>query len=285
MTYLITGVTGGLGKGILDVLSKQVPASQIAVLVRSEEKGKPFAAAGYDVRIGDYSDEAVLEKAFAGIDTLMFVSGAPGQAVSREDQHRNVIAEAQKAGVKNLVYTSLANAKESTSILAPDHVVTEQLLEASGLNYKILRNNWYLDNQIGNFQEAQATGKFVYGAGDGKVGWALRREYAEAAANALVQPFAGQEVYELSGKLLTYADLYQAYKAATGQDVVEVSLSVADYQKALEDAGTPEGLVGFATAIAADIAKGALDVESSDLETLLGHPQADTVEAIKELLG
>lgn len=109
--------------------------------------------------------------------------------------------------------------------------------------------------------------------------------FQEAAANALVQDFSGQEVYELSGRLLTYADLYQTYKEATGQAVVEVSLFVADYQKALEDAGTPEAVVGFATAIAADIANGALDVESSDLEKLLGHPQADTVEAIKELLG
>lgn len=188
----------------------------------------------------------------------MFVSGVPGQAVSREEQHRNVIAAAQKAGVKNVVYTSLTNAKESISILAPDHKATEGLLEASGLNYKILCNNWYLDNQLGNFQEA--------------------------AANVLVQDFSGQEVYELSGRLLTYADLYQAYKEATGQAVVEVSLFVADYQKALEDAGTPEAVVGFATAIAADIANGALDVESSDLEKLLGHPQASTVEAIKELL-
>lgn len=285
MTYLITGATGGLGKSILDVLSKKVPASEIAVLVRSEEKGKPFVEAGYDVRIGDYSDEAVLEKAFAGVDTLMFISGAPGQAVSREEQHRNVITAAQKAGVKNVVYTSLTNAKESISILAPDHKATEELLEASGLNYKILRNNWYLDNQLGEFQSAAATGQFVYGAGAGKAGWALRREYGEAAANALVQDFSGQEVYELSGRLLTYADLYQAYKEVTGQDVVEVSLSVADYQKALAEAGTPEAVVGFATAIAADIANGALDVSSSDLETLLGHPQASTVEAIKELLG
>lgn len=33
MTYLITGATGGLGQSILDVLSKKVPASEIAVLV------------------------------------------------------------------------------------------------------------------------------------------------------------------------------------------------------------------------------------------------------------
>lgn len=39
MTTLITGVTGGLGAAILENLSKSVPASDIAVLVRSAEKG------------------------------------------------------------------------------------------------------------------------------------------------------------------------------------------------------------------------------------------------------
>lgn len=36
MTYLITGVTGGLGNGVLKALSKTVSHDEIAVLVRSE---------------------------------------------------------------------------------------------------------------------------------------------------------------------------------------------------------------------------------------------------------
>lgn len=40
MTTLITGVTGGLGAAILENLSKSVPASDIAVLVRSAKKDK-----------------------------------------------------------------------------------------------------------------------------------------------------------------------------------------------------------------------------------------------------
>lgn len=284
MTYLITGVTGGLGKSILDTLGKQVPTSEIAVLVRSVEKGHTFAQAGYDVRIGDYADQVSLEEAFKGIETLMFVSGAPGQAVSREDQHRNVIAAAEKVGVANIVYTSLAKGPASTSILAPDHIVTEELLEQSPMKVKILRNNWYLENELGILEVALATGHFTYGSGQGRVGWALRREYAEAAANALLQPFTGKEIYELSGRLMTYADLYQAFKEATSQDVAEVSLSLQEYQKALADAGTPVEVLGFATAIATDIANGALDVESNDLESLLGKPQVSAVEAIQELL-
>ena len=57
----------------------------------------------------------------------------------------------------------------------------------------------------------------VYNAPTGKVGWALKREYAEVGAKAL----AGAdfpEVLELSGKILTYAELAQALKAVSDKE-------------------------------------------------------------------
>lgn len=284
MTYLITGVTGGLGAGILKILSESVARDEIAVLVRSEAKGKAFAEAGYDVRIGDYSDEAILTKAFDGINTLMFVSGAPGQAVGRDIQHKNVIEAAKQAGVKNIVYTSIAKADHSKSVLAPDHILTEDLIKQSGLTYKILRNNWYLENELGIFQDALAGKGFVYAGGKGKVGWALRRDYAEAAAHALVQPFDGNKIYEVSGPLLSYADLHTAFQTATGKTVEAISMTLPDFQAALSQAGLPEAVVGIVSAIQADIAAGELDMTSTDFETLLGHAPTAITDAISELL-
>lgn len=285
MTYLVTGVTGGLGTAILENLAKQVPTKQIAVLVRSEEKGKTFSDAGYDVRVGTYSDQVSLEKAFAGIETLIFVSGAPGQEVARADQHRNVIAAAKTAGVANIVYTSISKGDQSTAILAPDHVVTEKLIKESGLNYKILRNNWYLENELERLKAAVAGQSFVYAGGDSKVGWALRREYGEAIANAAAQPFIANKIYELAGKQINYADLAETIKEATGADFDVVSLSIEDYKASLEKAGLPEAVIAIVAGIQNDIRNHQLEVAYSDLEDLLGHPQLTAVEAIKEVLG
>ena len=284
MTYLITGVTGGLGNGVLKALSKTVSHDEIAVLVRSEAKGVPFAEAGYAVRVGDYSDKESLVNAFSGIKTLMFVSGAPGQALSRELQHKHVIEAAKAAGIENLVYTSLANAEVSHSVLAPDHIATEAMIKQSGLTYKILRNNWYLENELGIFQDALAGKGFVYAGGEGKVGWALKREYAEAAAQALVQSFDDNHIYELSGPRLSYADLHQALETATGKTIDAVSMTISDYRAALVSAGLPDEVVGIVTAIQSDISAGELDVTSTDFETLLGHALTPVTEAISELL-
>ena len=284
MKYLVTGVTGGLGRGILEELAMIVPAKDIAVLVRSEDKGKVFAEQGYEVRIGDFSDRKALEQAFAGVETLMFVSGAPGQEVAREEQHRNVIEAAKAAGVAKLVYTSIAKGDRSKSVLAPDHIVTEALIKDSGLAYKILRNNWYLENDLDLIKAALAGQGFVHAGGEGLVGWALRRDYAEAAAHALVHPFQENVIYELAGKNISYADLADLVKQATGQDFEVISLSVEDYRSGLQAAGLPEEAVFIVSAIQDDIAKNQLKVDKSDLETLLGHPQTSLVEGIKELL-
>ena len=284
MTYLITGVTGGLGNGVLKDLSKTVSHDEIAVLVRSEAKGVPFAEAGYAVRVGDYSDKESLVNVFSGIETLMFVSGAPGQALSRELQHKHVIEAAKAAGIENLVYTSLANAEGSHSVLAPDHIATEAMIKQSGLTYKILRNNWYLENELGIFQDALAGKGFVYAGDEGKVGWALKREYAEAAAQALVQSFDDDHIYELSGPRLSYADLHQALETATGKTIDVVSMTISDYKAALVSAGLPDEVVGIVRAIQSDISAGELDVTSTDFETLLGHALTPVTDAISELL-
>ncbi|MBC8930916.1 SDR family NAD(P)-dependent oxidoreductase, partial [Escherichia coli] len=55
MTYLVTGATGGLGGYALNYLKELVPMSDIYALVRSEEKGAELKAAGFNIRVGDYS--------------------------------------------------------------------------------------------------------------------------------------------------------------------------------------------------------------------------------------
>lgn len=284
MAYLITGVTGGLGAGILAKLSQQVDKADIAVLVRSEEKGKPFKYQGYDVRIADYSDKDKLTKAFTGVDTLMFVSGAPGQATPRQQQHQNVIEAAQSAGAKNIVYTSISNGEESTAVLAPDHIFTEKLIKNSGLHYKILRNNWYLENELDTIKAAINGGAFIHAGGQGKVGWALKSDYAQAAANALVGDFSQSRIYELAGKRLSYDQLAQAVKEVSKVDFDVLSLSDQDFRQGLAQAGLSQEVIDIVAGIQTNIRQHQLEVDNSDLESLLERPQVDIHDALKEVI-
>lgn len=178
MKILVTGATGKLGTKVVETLLKTVPANQLAVSVRNPEKAEELRTRGVDVRQGDFDRPETLDTAFAGIDRLLIIS-ADGDNETRIRQHSNAVVAAERAGVKFIAYTSLANAKESKNFLAPTHQATEESILKTGIPYSFLRNNWYLENEISSIQGVQAGAPWVTSAGNGKVGWALQQDYAK----------------------------------------------------------------------------------------------------------
>ncbi|OQO69778.1 NAD(P)-dependent oxidoreductase [Enterococcus villorum] len=280
MTYLITGATGGFGNYARHALKELVSHEDIYVLARNEEKAKALKEEGWNVRIGDYADRSSMEKALKGIDRLLFVSGAPG---NRQAEHENVVIAAKDNGVSYIAYTSFADADHSTSILAPDHQFTERMIKESNIPHTFLRNNWYLENERPLIDLALKSGQFVYSAGEGKVGWALKREYAAVAAKAV----AGAdfpEVLELSGKPVSYEELAETLKKVTGKQIEIISTDEQEFVKTLENAGFPESGAHMLAAIQNDIKNHQLDVSSKDFEKALGKPLVSLYEGLKELL-
>jgi NAD(P)H dehydrogenase (quinone) len=99
---------------------------------------------GVSVRDADYSKPETLDRALAGIDTLLLISSSEvGQR--RAAQHHNVIEAAKRTGVKRIVYTSLLHADTSPLNLADEHRATEAELRVSGIPFTILRNGWYTE--------------------------------------------------------------------------------------------------------------------------------------------
>lgn len=280
MTYLVTGATGGFGKYAVNYLKELVPNEEIYVLARSEEKGAGLKNEGLNVRIGDYSDLSSMKKALTGIDRLLFVSGAPG---NRQEEHENVVKAAKESGVSYIAYTSFADADHSTSILAPDHQFTEKVIKDSGIPHTFLRNNWYLENEWPIIELALKTGRFVYAAGDGKTGWALKREYAEVAAKA-VAGSAFPEVLELSGKPVTYEELGQTLKQVVDQPIEIIQTDNQGFMKHLEEASYPETAAQMFAAIQEDIKNGQLNVVSDDFEKALEKPLISLEEGLRELM-
>lgn len=284
MNYLLTGATGELGTYALGYLKEQVGLDNIVALARTEEKAAALREQGVEVRIADFGDYTSLIPAFKGIDRMFFVSSQPGGAVSRGEQHKNVVRAAKETGVSFIAYTSFPKGSASNSPLAQDHILTEQLIAESQIPHTFLRNNWYLENETDTLNAAVAGHPFTYSAGEGKTGWALKREFAEAAVNVLTGKAAAPEILELSGTPITYAALAEALKSASGKEFDVVAMNDADYETVLSNNGVPEPVIGFILMIQNDIRNGELDVESTDFEAILGKPLTPIVEALKEFL-
>lgn len=283
MKILVTGATGKLGTKVVEALLKTVPAGELAVSVRNPEKAEGFRTRGVDVRQGDFDRPETLDSAFAGIDRLFIIS-ADGDNDTRIRQHQNAVAAAERAGVAFIVYTSIANARESTNLLAPVHRATEEAIVKTGIPYSFLRNNWYLENEIGTIQGVLAEAPWVTSAGSGKVGWAMQQDYAEAAAAVLAGDGHGNTIYELSGNLLTQEELASALGSVLRKEVPVKQVDDASYAGIMKDAGVPDFVLPLLVGIQQSIREGTLEIESNDFEKLLGRPVTPIRDALTRIV-
>ncbi|RCX23797.1 NAD(P)H dehydrogenase (quinone) [Fontibacillus phaseoli] len=283
MKILVTGATGKLGSKVVEQLLKTVPASELAVSVRDPQKAEGLRAHGVDVRQGDFDRPETLDTAFKGIDRLLIIS-ADGDNETRIRQHKHAVAAAERAGVHFIAYTSLANAQNSKNMLAPTHKATEEAILKTGIPYSFLRNNWYLENEISSIQGVLAGAPWVTSAGNGKVGWALQQEYAEAAAAVLTGNGHENKIYELSGKLLSQEEIASALGTVIAKEVPVQQVSDADYAEIMKNAGVPDFVIPILVGIQEGIREGTLEVESRDFEQLLGRQLTPINEALRQIV-
>jgi NAD(P)H dehydrogenase (quinone) len=146
---LITGATGDLGRRVINQLKQQLALDQLSVLIRDSASAlaQTYQSEGIEVRIGDYTQPASLLSAFEGIDILYFISASDDE--QRTQLHQNVVQAAIQARVSHIIYTSAVWKDETgsspLSALVDSHRQTEQLIQASGLTYTILKHNLYAE--------------------------------------------------------------------------------------------------------------------------------------------
>lgn len=276
----ITGATGQLGQLVVDALLRKVPAAQIVAAVRNPEKARGLEAKGIEVRLADYDRPETLVSAFQGIDKLLLISAS--EVGKRAPQHQAVIDAAKRAGVKLLAYTSLLHADRSPLGLAEEHRQTEAALKESGVPYVLLRNGWYVENYTGSVPVALQYNAFLGSAGEGRISWASRADFAEAAAAVLVADAdqAGR-VYELAGDQgHTLAELAAEIARQSGKPVVYNDMPEDAYKGVLLGAGLPEGLAGLLADSDIKASNGALYDDSRQLSALTGRPTISLQDAV-----
>lgn len=280
----ITGANGQLGQLVIDALLRRVPASEIVATVRSAEKGQDLAAKGVQVRIADYNRPETLDSAFAGIDTLLLISSS--EVGARATQHQAVIDAAKRAGVKLLAYTSILHADRSPLGLADEHRQTEAYLKDSGVPFVLLRNGWYAENYTGSVPTALQHQAFLGSAGDGRVSWASRQDYAEATAAVLAaEADQAGRVYELAGdQAYTLAELAAEVARQSGEPVVYKDLPEAAYKEVLVGAGLPEAFAGLLADSDVGASQGGLFDDTRQISALTGKPTITLEQSVAAVL-
>ena len=146
---ILTGATGGLGREVLKHMLTLVPPGKLIVSSPSPSCVRvawPSLPSEIEIREGDYNRPDTLTSAFAGADTLFLISYPSIARVERVSAHTAAIDAAKVAGIKRVVYTSLAFGGDSQAAVMQAHLDTETYLKASGITYTIVREGIYAES-------------------------------------------------------------------------------------------------------------------------------------------
>jgi NAD(P)H dehydrogenase (quinone) len=274
-TIAITGATGKLGRATLQyLLARGLAPESIRPIVRDLAKARDLVDSKFDVAYGNYTDAALLEAAFSGVDKLLFIStSALGE--ERMLHHRNVVNAARGAGVEHIIYTSVVKpAAVACFAASPGHFHTEVLIRDSGIAHTFFRNNLYLDIVPFLFGGALATGTLVHSGGEGRIGFIAREDIAEALAGVLTSEGHVNREYPITVSRECYglAEIAAELGRASGKDSQYKPVSPSEFRQSLERASLPPPVVAMSVALGDAVRAGEFDLSHPALATLLGRP-------------
>jgi NAD(P)H dehydrogenase (quinone) len=263
---LVTGATGQVGGEALRLLAGTAP---VRALVR--EGPWAGAPAGVEIAVGSFEDAASLERALAGVETLLLAGRDNPDQVA---QHARVLEAASAAGVRHVVKLSaLAAAQDSPVALMRWHAATEAQLRASSFRWTLLRPHLYMQNLLRLAGDAAGHGRLTAPMGDRGYPFVDTRDVGAAAAVVLRRPSDHDgATYALTGpRGVGYAQLAGLLAGIIGRDVTYRALAPKRFCADLVERGVPEWRADDLAGIAAAYTEQDNRVRA-DLPALLGRP-------------
>lgn len=284
MTIVVTGATGQLGGAVVRHLLERLPANEIVASVRDPRGAGDLGDLGVGVRHGDFDRPETLSTAFAGASAVLIVS-TPIGSVDRIGQHTAAAHAARDAGAGRIVYTSMTAATTGRNLLAGTHKHSEEAIRATGVPYTFLRNNWYLENDLGTVLAALATGTVATSTRGGRFAPVSYDDLAQATAEVLAGEGHENAVYELGSPVsYGYADFAEAIAAASGREITHTEVSDDQATDGLTAAGLPGGLVEVIVDFYRAVARGEYDTPTGDLAKLIGHEPVTLQEWVERVV-
>ena len=219
MKVLVAGSTGYLGQYVVRELHAR--GHQVRALVRSPAKLAPVRDAVDETHHADATDPDALRGCSVGVDAVFSSIGLMGKSSKftcwQVDYaaNRNLLEEAQRAGVKKFIYTSVVRAPGLGKLeLVRAKRAFEEELKRSGMAYTILYPNGFFSDMDEFLAMARKGRAYMFGRGGLRINPIDGADVATAAADALD---GDAETIDLGGPdILTHEQAAQQAFRAVG---------------------------------------------------------------------
>ncbi len=237
MTILITGATGKIAQHLIPSLLDQ--GQPVRAMVRSPDKAATFAKQGARTVIASFEDAISLDKAFAGVETLLFLTPPHERASTWASAG---LAAAKRAGVKRIVRISaLLAGADGPSDNNRQHGRTDDELRASGIASVILRPHFFMQNLLADVPSLQAQDTLYAAAGNAKLSMIDTRDIADVARSALLSPAWDGNTYDLTGPAsVSFHEIAEELSEQLGREIRYMPVSPEALAQSIRDMGLDE---------------------------------------------
>jgi uncharacterized protein YbjT (DUF2867 family) len=281
MPFLVTGATGRTSAGVVRHL--RTAGEDVRVLVRDRNKAnKTFHDLhGVEIVEGAFDDQAVLAKAFDGVDVAFLALGSSPDQIRLEEA---VIDGAVKATLPHLVkLSSIATSHDSALFVGRLHAEIQDHLVASGLSHTLLYPATFVNNLLYAANSVAAENSWSGAARTGRVAYIDVRDLSEAAALVLRDPALHGKTYDLSGPdAYTFPEIADLLTTILGHEVTYLPVSPDDRRSALLDTGVTQWFAELLLSLETSAEAGQIGTVTTTLKHLLGHKPRTVEEFLIE---
>lgn len=261
---LVIGGTGKTGRKVVD----QLTALNMNVRVGSRNGSPAF----------DWENPETWPEALVGIERV-YITFQPDLAVPGALEAIEGLTNVMKrSGVKKAVLLSGKGEKEAE--------LCEQVIINSGLDYTIVRANWFMQNFSESFfLDPIIAGHVALPKAEAKVPFVSTDDIAEVVTKVLLNDQHNGQIYELTGpRTLTFPQVVTEISEATGREIAFTPISLPAYSDIMRELNVPEDFIWLINYLFTEVLDNKNnEVITHDVEKVLGRKPTDFSDFVKEV--
>jgi uncharacterized protein YbjT (DUF2867 family) len=227
---LLTGATGKTGFAAAKALS--AAGKKARVITRDVTRAEKLTALGHEIAVGDLGDPAFVARAMSGIDQAFLLTINTERQADLEFAFVN---SAKACGVRHIVKISSIEAHPGIGARVPEmHAASEAHIKASGLDWTIVKPNFFMQTLLAASAGIKARGELVMPVGEVCLSMIDCRDAGEIVAKVLIEAGHEGQSYKLTGpEALSFSDVAAHLTKALGRPISYVNPPLAAYRENL----------------------------------------------------